>query len=106
MAGDVFQVSGRQGEGRNEAEESALLRGCTLSSIKAWSLFPVSMVSTYIVGDLEQLGALDLHSGFEVLDGLEGLDGLKMLDGFEVSDQLFPNGLTDPLGIELLECRE
>ncbi len=55
------------------------------------------MVSTYALGDLEQLGAVDLHSGLEVLDGLETLDGL------EVSDQLLPNGLADPLGMELLE---
>ena len=46
------------------------------------------MVSTYVLGDLEQLGALDLHSGLEVLDGLE------------VYDQLLLNG---PLGMELLE---
>ncbi len=35
----------------------------------------------------------------EVLD-----DSLKVLDNsLEIYDQLLPNGLTDPLGIELLE---
>ena len=49
--------------------------------------------------------------GLEVLDSLELLDGLEVLevdlevldDGLKVYDQLFPNGLADPLGMELLE---
>ncbi len=38
-----------------------------------------------------------------MLNGLEVLNGLKVLNGLEVYDQLLPNGLADPLGIELLE---
>ena len=34
---------------------------------------------------------------------LKVLDDLKVFDGLEVYDQLLPNGLADPLGIELLE---
>ena len=40
----------------------------------------------------------------EVLDGLEVLfEGLDVLDGLNVCDRLLPNGLTDPLGVELLK---
>ncbi len=31
------------------------------------------------------------------------LDSLMVLDGLEIYDQLFPNRLADPLGIEFLE---
>ncbi len=37
-----------------------------------------------------------------MFDGLKVLNGLELLV-FERYDQLFPNGLADPLGIELLE---
>ncbi len=47
---------------------------------------------------------LDLCSYLEVLDDLEVFDGLEVLNnGLEEYDQLLPDGLADPLGIELLE---
>ncbi len=45
-----------------------------------------------------------LDNGLKVLDSLEVLDNLELFnDGLEVYDQFLPNGLADPLGIELLE---
>ena len=89
--------------------------------VRTWCLFcNDSAVSTYMTVSIYSListiwialNGLDLCSYLEVLDGLEVLDvglevldgGLKVLDGgLEVYDQLLPNGLADPLGMELLE---
>ena len=71
-----------------------------------------SRVSTYALGDFDAHGGDNLFGGLEVLnvlddldvlDGFGGLASLGGLDGLEVCDQLLPNGLADPLGIELLE---
>ena len=58
-----------------------------------------STALTYVLGGPEVLDDLEVLNGLEVLDvDLEVLD-----NGLEVYDQLLPNGLADPLGMELLE---
>ena len=72
-------------------------------------------VATYALDGLGAHAGHDLLDGFDMLDvlggldvlgsvkGLEVLDGLEVFDGLKVYDQLLPNGLADPLGMELLE---
>ena len=53
---------------------------------------------------LEVIDDLEVFPGLEAFDNLGVLNSLKRLDdGLEVYDQLLPNGLADPLSIELLE---
>ena len=49
------------------------------------------------------LDSLDLCSYLDVLDGRKVLVSRCSTTGLEVYDQLLPNGLADPLGMELLE---
>ncbi len=64
---------------------------------------PDVLVDLNVLGDCNIMRSANVPGGFVVPDNLNLRNDLDVLDGRKVYDQLLPNGLADPLGIELLE---